>query len=117
MSESRKGAPWNTGEIEATVRAYFAMLEKELRGEPYRKTDAIASLAPLLPGRTHAAIEMKFQNISAVLDEEGSAWIDGYKPMSHYQQDLRTALAAHVGTHSRIGESISAYEDAAILPP
>jgi hypothetical protein len=116
VSEGRRGTPWSIEEVDATVGAYFAMLERELRGEPYRKTDSIALLAPVLPDRTHAAIELKFQNISAVLDEEGFDWIDGYKPMSHYQQDLRTAVMAHVGGNSRIGESISAYEDAAIPP-
>ena len=116
VSEGRKGTPWNIEEIEATVRAYFDMLEREVRGEPYRKSDAIALLAPVLPDRSRGAIELKFQNVSAVLDEEGSNWIDGYKPMSHYQQDLRTAVLSYLRASDRIGESLSAYEDAAIPP-
>lgn len=116
MADSRKGKPWNREEIEAAVRAYVRMLVSELRGEVYVKSDVVRELAPLLPDRTRPSIERKFQNVSAVLDEEGLDWIDGYKPLPHYQSDLRSAVLEHIGSGHRIAQSLAAYEDAA-LPP
>ena len=117
MTDSRRGLPWAREEIEAAVAAYMEMLRRELRGETYVKAEIIRGLAPALPDRTKPSIERKFQNISAVLDEEGLDWIDGYKPLVHYQHELRAAVLAHVSSGHRIGESIAAYEDAALAAP
>ena len=59
--------PWSTEEIEATVAAYFEMLRMQEAGLPYVKTDYNARLRQLLDRRSKAAVEYKFQNISAVL--------------------------------------------------
>lgn len=117
MTDNRRGSPWARQEIEAAVAAYMEMLRRELRGEVYVKADIIRGLAPQLPDRTKPSIERKLQNISAVLDEEGLDWIDGYKPLAHYQHDLRAAVLAQVGPGHRIGESLVAYEDAALAAP
>ena len=116
-SESRAGKPWNRVEIEAAVAAYVSMLRSELRGESYVKREVVRSLSPYLPDRTHPSIERKLQNISAVLDEEGLDWIDGYKPLAHYQYELRSAVLAQIGPGHRIGESMTAYEETAIPAP
>ena len=100
-AESRKGKPWNRAEIEAAVAAYVAMLRSELKGEPYVKQAVIRELQPSLPDRTLPSIERKLQNISAVLDEEGWDWIDGYKPLSHYQHDLRSTVLGQIGPATR----------------
>ena len=92
------------------------MLRSELRGESYVKSDVVRNLQPLIPNRSSASIERKFQNISAVLDEEGFDWIDGYKPLAHYQHELRDAVLASVGQGHRIGEAMAAFEQAAIRP-
>ena len=39
--------------------------------------------------RSSAAIEYKFNNVSAVLDEMGAVWIPGYKPLRNVQERLR----------------------------
>ena len=39
-------------------------------------------------GRTHKSVELKFQNISAVLDELGLQWISGLAPMRNFQRIL-----------------------------
>jgi len=79
---------WTRAEVEATVADYFAMLDLELRGEPYVKKDHIRGLARLLKGRTEKAIEYKYGNVSAVLRDLGLPFVDGYKPYSNYQQLL-----------------------------
>jgi hypothetical protein len=82
------GAHWSEIEVQAIVGDYFAMLEKELRGIPYNKTEHRRALRPLLAGRSDGSIERKHQNISAVLLEVRFPYIRGYKPLSQYQQLL-----------------------------
>ncbi len=79
---------WTRLEVEATVADYFAMLEAELRGEDYNKTEHRKQLFRMLDKRSDGAIERKHMNISAVLIELGLPYIDGYKPYRNYQQLL-----------------------------
>jgi hypothetical protein len=79
---------WTRTEVEATVTDYFVMLNLELRGLQYNKSDHRRHLAAQLDQRSDGAIERKHQNISAVLIELGFAYISGYKPLSNYQQLL-----------------------------
>lgn len=62
---------WSREEVEATVSDYFEMLALELRGEPYNKAEHNRNLQKFLNARTKAAVELKHQNISAVLIELG----------------------------------------------
>ncbi|MBA3353741.1 MAG: DUF3883 domain-containing protein [Blastocatellia bacterium] len=82
------GTDWSRSEVEATVRDYFDMLARELSGEPFNKAEHNRLLQHLLPGRTKGAIEMKHQNISAVLIEFGYPYIAGYKPLPNFQRSL-----------------------------
>jgi hypothetical protein len=109
------GRPWTRHEVEVAVAAYVDMLRQELRGERYVKSEVVRGLEPQLPDRSRPSIERKLQNISAVLDEDGLVWIDGYKPLAHYQLELRAAVRNAVG--HRIGESLEDYEQAAIPAP
>lgn len=86
------GAAWTELEVEAAVASYFAMLERELRGERYNKTEYRRALAPLLNGRSDGSIERKHQNISAILLEARFPWVNGYKPLSNYQASLAEAV-------------------------
>jgi hypothetical protein len=79
---------WSRSEVEATVADYFAMLEHEVRGEPYNKTAHRKALASRLEQRSDAAIERKHQNISAILIDLGFVFIAGYKPLGNYQRLL-----------------------------
>ena len=83
---------WSTGEVEATVAEYFAMLRLELAGLPYQKSAHNERLRRLLNNRTKAAVEFKFQNISAVLVNHGQVYIRGYLPAQNYQRALETAV-------------------------
>ncbi len=82
------GENWSQGEVEATVADYFNMLDKELHGQDYNKTEHRHQLVALLNKRSEGAIERKHQNISAVLRDIDFPFINGYKPLGNYQQML-----------------------------
>src|SRR5688572_815854 len=86
------GENWSPQEVWATVLDYMAMLKLELAAQSYNKTDHRRALLPRLSGRSPSAIELKHQNISAVLRDMGHFWIPGYKPRSNYQGALATAV-------------------------
>lgn len=83
---------WSQVEVEAAVADYFDMLGKELRGERYNKAEHNRQLQRLLQNRPRGSIERKHQNISAILIELGYPYIDGYKPLSNYQQLLKSVV-------------------------
>ena len=83
---------WSREEVEATVADYFAMLLLELTGQPYNKAAHNRALQLNLANRSQAAVELKHQNISAILIELGCVYITGYKPRGNYQQLLREVI-------------------------
>lgn len=87
---------WTQPECEAIVTDYLAMLDCDLRGEPYTKAAHRRRLQPQLKGRSKSAIEYKHQNISAILIEIGYPYISGYKPASNYQQRLRNTVLSRL---------------------
>jgi hypothetical protein len=101
---------WSREEAEATISDYFDMLAKELRGEPFNKTEHNRNLQKLLNGRTKGAIEFKYQNISAVLIELGYPYIDGYKPLTNYQgllhEIIEERLAGAVNLHQAAAAAV-----------
>ncbi len=68
------------------------MLEAELLGEPYKKSEHRKALIPLLAGRSDGSVEFKHQNISSVLFEMGLPYVEGYKPRGNYQGLLATEV-------------------------
>jgi hypothetical protein len=111
------GEPWQDWEITIVVASYAEMLGRELRGERYSKTDFVRTLGQQLPARSVGSIERKLQNISAVLDEIGLDWVDGYKPLSHYQHDLRDAALDVFRPNGRIAEALAEYETSTLVAP
>lgn len=93
MALGETGKSWSGAEISLTIEAYFRMLRSELVGEPYNKRAANRELQEQL-GRSPGAIEFKHSNISHVLREMGSLYIEGYKPRSNVQEALRSAVQA-----------------------
>ncbi len=93
---SPRGEDWTVEEVEATVADYIDMLQKELAGIPYRKTEHRNRLRRLLTGRNDPAVEFKHANISAVLNELGLPYISGYKPRGNYQALLEQIIVAHL---------------------
>lgn len=85
--------PWSDDEIGVTVDVYFSMLTLELAGQNYTKTEFRRQVERDVD-RSSGAIEYKFNNVSAVLDELGAVWIPGYKPLRNVQDRLRTVVRA-----------------------
>ncbi|MET4391604.1 hypothetical protein ABIB73_007395 [Bradyrhizobium sp. F1.4.3] len=94
--EGITGTPWTESEISAVVDSYFRMLASERAGVAYSKAQSRRQLMETVH-RTDGSIERKLQNISAVLDMLGTQWINGYKPLAHYQDALVAAVEHNVG--------------------
>lgn len=82
---------WSDSEVEAAVADYFRMLRLELTAQKYSKTEHRRALMEQLNNRSNGSVELKHQNISAVLIEMGIPYIDGYKPRFNYQRSLLPA--------------------------
>lgn len=82
---------WTDSEVEAAVADYFRMLSLELTDQKYNKTEHRHALMEQLQNRSNGSVELKHQNISAVLIEMGIPYIDGYKPRFNYQRSLLPA--------------------------
>lgn len=111
------GEDWSPIEVRATVLEYMAMLKFELSSQAYNKTAHRKALLTRLSGRSEGAVEMKHQNISAVLRDMGHFWIPGYKPRSNYQTILATEVEAWVSANPEIDRhSLAAAEAPAATP-
>ena len=88
----RIGEDWSSAEVGAAVATYFDMLQLEAHQESYKKVELNGTLRQKLRGRSKAAIELKHQNISAVLHIMGLPFVPGYKPRSNAQLLLRKAV-------------------------
>lgn len=98
---------WSREEVEATVADYIEMMMCQMTGQSYNKTAHRRKLQKTLNGRTEAAIELKHQNISAVLRDMHYFWIPGYKPRSNYQSLLYEVVEERIKNNS-------AFDDAAL---
>jgi hypothetical protein len=96
MSDVR-GSVWSDWEVDAIVADYFAMLNDEIAGRPFNKSEHRGALQSLT-GRERASIERKHQNISAVLERLGLPFIRGYKPLAHFQNALLDAVERYLAS-------------------
>ena len=111
------GEDWSLQEVRATVLDYMAMLKFELAGQAYNKSAHRRALVASLDGRSEAAVELKHQNISAVLRDLGYFWISGYKPRSNYQGQLAEAVESWVASNPDLDRhALSAAEAPAATP-
>ncbi|WP_119157857.1 DUF3883 domain-containing protein [Caldimonas tepidiphila] len=86
----RIGEDWSSAEVQAAVAAYFEMLRLEANQQRYNKTEFNAGLRKKqLQSRSKASVELKHQNISAVLHGVGLPFVPGYKPRGNAQLLLR----------------------------
>jgi len=95
----RLGEDWSDDEVRATVAAYFRMLRHESLAETYKKSEFNSDLRGHLNSRSRAAVELKHQNISAVLHDIHLPYIDGYKPRGNAQLLLRKHVQQYVIDH------------------
>jgi len=109
----REGGDWTRDEVEATVADYFAMLDLELRAEPYSKAEHNRRLQQRI-GRSKGSIEFKHQNISAVLINFRQPFIRGYLPRQNYQALLEQAVLEWLAAHPRFFAGVA---DGPVLSP
>ena len=112
-----EGEDWSPQEVRATVLDYMAMLKLELAGQTYNKSAHRRALRMRLADRSDGAVEMKHQNISAVLRDMGYFWISGYKPRSNYQGILAMEVEAWVSSNPECDRHALAAAEAPAATP
>lgn len=98
---------WTEREVGLIVADYFEMLEAELFGRPYRKSDHRKALSARLRGRSDGSIEFKHQNVSGVLAGLGLPYIEGYKPRSNFQGLLAREVEGYLDRNPDILERLA----------
>lgn len=89
---------WSPEEVRAAVQAYFEMLRREAAGIPFTKADFNREVRKVCKDRTKASVELKFQNVSAVLEENRLPRIEGYAPRHNYQNLLAEQVVDYLQT-------------------
>ena len=90
---------WSEAEVHAVVEDYFGMFRCEMDGQDYNKAEHNRVLRQRLNARSKSSVELKHQNISAILDEMGLPYIPGYKPKHNYQQLLKDVVQDHLAAN------------------
>jgi Domain of unknown function (DUF3883) len=93
------GSDWSEDEVRFTVADYFQMLGLEAEHQPYVKAERNRALRDHLRSRSKASVELKHQNISAVLNAIDMPYIPGYKPRGNAQRLLREEVQRYIGEH------------------
>jgi hypothetical protein len=99
---------WSGEEVRLVVTDYFSMLERELLGKPYNKSEYRKALLPQLGVRSEGSIEFKHANISAVLAGQGLPYIEGYKPRGNYQGLLAQEVESFLDRNPSFLEQLAA---------
>lgn len=101
---NRKNRAWTMEELTVATTAYIEMLAKERDGIEYKKREYNRLLAEgKLSGRTHASIEFRMQNISAVLDGLGLEYIKGYLPKGNVGRNVAQKILEALEKQDSIG--------------
>jgi hypothetical protein len=102
------GSDWTEEEVRLTVADYFEMFRLETERRPYVKAEHNRALRDSLRSRSKASIELKHQNISAVLNDLDLPFIPGYKPRKNSQRLLRREVRRYVDANQSVLEGIIA---------
>jgi hypothetical protein len=105
--EPQSSRDWSEDEVKLIVSDYFDMLECELFGRPYKKSEHRNSLQRKLGDRSNGSIEFKHQNVSSVLVEHGLPYIEGYKPRGNYQGLLAVEVESFLDQHPDYLENLA----------
>jgi hypothetical protein len=105
--EKQARVDWSADEVRLIIADYFAMLEHEMLGKPFNKSEHRKALSPKLAGRSDGSIEFKHANISAVLAGQGLPYIEGYKPRGNYQNLLAEEVEASLDQHPNFLEQLA----------
>ncbi|MBH57706.1 MAG: hypothetical protein CMJ82_11030 [Planctomycetaceae bacterium] len=117
--KEKKSSPttrWSKAELEAAVDAYLLMLEAELEGKAYSKSEVNEKLRQgPLKGRTKGSVELRMGNISAVAVDLGMEIIPGYKPYRNVGKNVY-AIIEHALTASGANTKGAHSESVSSLP-
>jgi hypothetical protein len=113
-AQSHRGSNWSEEEVARIIGDYFVMLQEEMFGKSYSKTEHRRKLQPLLNDRSDGSIEFKHQNISAVLVHLNYPYIEGYKPRGNYQTLLVQGVEKHLVRHPEFFDRLA---DSPIVSP
>ena len=86
-----RGTRWTPEELKRSVVVYSELFLLQQSGQTFTKAPYARRLAEEL-GRSVGSIEYRFQNISAVLSRQGSAFVSGYLPA----HNVGAAVAANI---------------------
>jgi hypothetical protein len=111
--ETKIAANWRNDELDAIVADYFVMLDADIAGRPYVKSEHRRTLMAQI-GRPTGSVEFKHRNISAALDVIGLPWIPGYKPAMNYQSAIFDAIDRYLTQNPAILEQVPAPQPAVI---
>lgn len=106
---------WTLDEVTATVEDYFDMFQAEMAGTPYNKAKHNEMLRKRLNDRTKASVELKHQNISAILQENGLRWLNGYLPRGNVQLLLRSVVSDYIDLHPELFDAVTPPASAPII--
>ena len=95
---SKAGSNWSDDEAAKVVTAYFELKKQQDLGLAPIKLHLYKEIGEEI-SRSHKSVERKFQNISAVLERLGIAWIPGLAPLHHFQQSLADAIESYLVNH------------------
>jgi 5-methylcytosine-specific restriction protein A len=92
--EDRAETPWSEVELRACVVAYREIWLCEQSGQSVNKSKLRREvIARELKGRSEGSYEFRMQNISALLDELGMAFVRGYLPRTNVGRQKATLIA------------------------
>lgn len=81
IEEDEKRAPWSREELKASLVAYVQMLNFEQQGVRYNKSEINENLrSKELQKRTKSSVELRMQNLSAVMENLCLPRVEGYLP-------------------------------------
>lgn len=96
MTATKHPTRWDAEEIAVAVEAYVSMMRDSADGRPLRRAEAAAHVRDTT-GRSSAAVDAMFANISAVVQELGLDYLSAYPPRSNIPPGVRQAVGAHLG--------------------
>lgn len=86
---------WTDVELTAAIKAYLGMLRNQVADKPFNKREVNRKLRMgELAGRSSSSIELRMQNISAVLVELGRPRLIGYVPAANIGSNVKDRIIA-----------------------
>jgi 5-methylcytosine-specific restriction protein A len=100
---------WTDAELRAGLSAYLEMLQLELLGKPYVKTQyRREALAGPLSRRSNGSFEFRMANFSAFFEAKGMPYVQGYKPRGNIGSQVKDTLERIF--HELASEELVAFE-------